>query len=41
MFQKGGQTYRKTPDTCTILEQEAGIENILTCTSQNFGRFFL
>lgn len=41
MFQKRGQTYRKTPDTCTISEQEAEIENILTCTTQNFGHFFL
>lgn len=41
MFQKGGQTYMKTPDTCTISEQEAGIENILTHPAQNSGRFFL
>jgi hypothetical protein len=41
MFQKGGQTYTKTPDTCTLLEQEAGIENILACSAQIFGHFFL
>ncbi len=41
MFQKGGQTYRKTPDTCTLLEQEAAIENILAHPAQNSRHFFL